>query len=105
MARQGSTWTASMLEIHGDGSFGSIVADRIVVYGWNDGAIGTPHVTYEGAFDSTARLTAWDPTTVSPHVAMISQSGSSSRFVTMLEIHADGSFGPLVADSLTLWTF
>lgn len=105
MARQGSTWTASMLEIHTDGSFGSLVADRVVVYGWNDGALGTPHVTYEGTFDSTTRLPTWDPTTVSPHIAMISQSGSGSRFVSMLEIHADGTFGPLVADSLTLWTF
>jgi hypothetical protein len=105
MARQGSTWTASMLEIHSDGTFGSIIADRVIVYGWNTGSIGTPNVTYDGSFDSTTRLASWDPTSVSPHIAMVSQNSSGSRFVSMLEIHADGSFGPLVADSLTLWTF
>ena len=72
-----------MLEIQTNGSFGSLVADRVVVYGWADGAIGTPHVTYEGPFDSTTRLPSWDSTPVSPHIAMISQSGSGSRFVSI----------------------
>ena len=97
------TWVASMLEIRPDGSFGTINADRVIVYGWNDGAVGSPTVRYDGTFDTATRIASWDATSIRPRIAMVGRSGS--RIVSMLEIRADGSLGQLAAESLAMWEF
>ncbi len=97
-------WVASMLQIARDGTIGFIVADRVIVYGWAAGAAGTPRSRYDGALVG-ARLTPWNPDVAAPLVVMVTQRAALTRFVSMLEIRADGTFGPLVADDVSVWGF
>ncbi len=96
-----ASWVATLASIAPDGALGDNVADRIVVWGWADGAPAGPSLAFSGAPGGV--LPGWDPAEPRPLVMLARLAASETWWSTLATIAADGTLGGNVAERLDVW--
>lgn len=96
------SWVSTLASIAADGSLGDNVADRIIVWGWSDAALGAPDPRYSGPIAGGV-LPGWDPGAPDPLVMLARFAGADTWQSTLVSIGPGGELRGNVADELLVW--
>jgi len=98
-----TVWHVSMAEVSEAGVVGGMVTDLDRFWGWGDLSAEAPSLLFEGSLGPTARIPGWSAADPIPVIALTRYTGSTTWFVSMIEIARDGTVSGPVTDEVKVW--